>query len=163
MESNHTAQLEKFKELVEDVRICMLTTRAADGALSARPMGHVKIEDDGSLWYFTNEYSDKIKEISQDNEVFITYASPSKNSYVAFNAKATLSDDREKMKELWTPMMKAWFPEGLDDPKILLIKADPEEAEFWDGPSNKIVLMFGMIKAAITGKFTQGDHGTLNV
>jgi general stress protein 26 len=42
------------------------------------------------------------------------------------------------MKELWNPIMKAWFPEGLHDPKILLVKAEPEEVEYWDNSSSKI-------------------------
>ncbi len=156
-------QLEKFKELVTEVGTCMMITKTAEGKLSGRPMANAKVDDDGSIWFFTNEYSGKVEEISHKNEIFLTYASPSKNTYVSFNAAAVLNDDRAKIKELWSPAMKAWFPEGEDDPKILLIKAEPQEAEYWDGSSNKIVVLFAMIKAAITGKYTDGGHGTLTI
>jgi general stress protein 26 len=159
----HEEQLKKFKDLAEDIRVCMMITKTAEGKLNARPMSNAKVDEDGSIWFFTNEYSGKVEEISHKNEIFLSYSSPSKNSYLSFNAKATLSDDKEKIKELWSPAMKAWFPEGVDDPKILLIKADPEEAEYWDSSSSKAVILFSMIKAAVTGKYTEGDHGTLKV
>ncbi len=156
-------QLKKFKGLVEDVNICMMITRDAAGKASARPMANAKVEEDGSVWFFTNEFSGKVEEISQQNEIFLTYASPSSNSYVAFNAKATLSDDKNKIDELWTPAMKAWFPEGKQDPKILLIQARPIEAEYWDNSSSKIIMLFSMLKAAVTGHYTEGEHGKLKI
>lgn len=156
-------QLKKLKDLVEDVNICMMITRDAVGKASARPMANAKVEEDGSIWFFTNEFSGKVDEISQQNEIFLTYASPSSNSYVAFNAKATLTDDKAKIDELWTPAMNAWFAEGKDDPKILLIHVNPIEAEYWDNTSSKIVMLFSMIKAAVTGNYTEGEHGKIKI
>ena len=163
MEINNEEQLKKFKDLVEDVNICMMITKAAGGKLTARPMGNAKVEDDGSIWFFTDEYSGKVEQISEENEIFLTYASPSANSYVSFNAKATLTDDKTKIDELWTASMNAWFKNGKEDPKIMLIHAVPIEAEYWDGPSNKIVLFFNMVKSAITGNFTVEDHAKLTL
>lgn len=160
---NKTEELKKFKDLVDDIKICMMITRDENGKQSARPMANSKVDDDGTVWFFTNEFSGKVDAISHDNEIFLTYASPSSNSYVAFNAKATLSDDKNKIDELWTPAMKAWFPEGKEDPKILLIQARPIEAEYWDNTSSKIVMFFSMIKAAVTGHYTEGEHGKLKI
>ncbi|MEO7046824.1 MAG: pyridoxamine 5'-phosphate oxidase family protein [Ferruginibacter sp.] len=163
MESNKE-QMDKFKELINEVRTCIFITKSAEGKLRGRPMATAKVEDDGSIWFFTNEYSGKVQEISHQNQIFLSYSSPSKNSYVVLTANATLSDDKAKMKELWNPIMKAWFPEGLEDPKILLVKADPEEVEYWDNSSNKIVVLFNMVKAAVTGKgYSEGEHGKLSV
>jgi len=163
MESNHEEQLKKFKDLIEDVKVCMMITKAQNGKLSARPMSNAQVEDDGSVWFFTNEFSGKVDQISEENEIFLTYASPSANSYVSFNANATLSDDKDKIEELWTPAMNAWFENGKDDPKILLIHATPIEAEYWDSSSSKIIMFFNMVKAAITGNYTGGDHAKLKI
>jgi general stress protein 26 len=163
MENNHEEQLKKYKDLVDDVNVCMMITKAANGKLNARPMSNAKVEEDGSIWFFTNEYSGKVDQISDRNEIFLTYASPSKNSYISLSAKATLSDDRTKIDELWTPAMNAWFKDGKDDPKILLIHATPVEAEYWDSSSSKIVMFFNMVKAAITGNYTGGDHGKVSM
>ena len=155
---------QKVKELIEEIRINTFITKDASGKLTGRPMGTSKVEDDGSLWFFTNEYSGKTNDISHNSEVFLTYASPSKNSYVTIDGIASLSDDKAKMEELWNPSMKAWFPEGLDDPKIQLIKVDPTKAEYWDGNSSKIVLAFNMLKAVVTGKeYNAGEHGKVDL
>lgn len=163
MEATQEEQLKKFKGLIEEIKVCMMITKTSDGKLSARPMSNAKVEEDGSIWFFTNEYSGKVDQISDENEIFITYSSPSNNSYVSFNAKATLSDEQEKIKELWSPSMNAWFKDGKDDPKILLIHATPIEVEYWDSSSSKIVMFFHMMKAAITGSYTGGDHAKLKI
>ncbi|MEP6711046.1 MAG: pyridoxamine 5'-phosphate oxidase family protein [Ferruginibacter sp.] len=161
---NASAQLQKFKDLINEIKTCILITKSAVGKLKGRPMATAKVDDDGSIWFFTNEYSGKVEEISHQNEILLSYSSPSKNSYVVLSAKAVLSDDRQKIKELWNPLMKAWFPQGLDDPNILLVKAEPEEIEYWDSSANKIVILFDMLKSAVTGKeYSEGEHGKLSV
>jgi general stress protein 26 len=163
MESNKE-QIGKYKELINEVRTCIFITKSSEGKLRGRPMATAKVEEHGVIWFFTNEYSGKVQEISHQNEIFLSYSSTSKNSYVVLSAKASLSDDKQKMKELWNPIMKAWFPEGLHDPKILLVKAEPEEVEYWDNSSSKIVVLFNMVKAAVTGKeYSEGEHGKISV
>ena len=157
-------QVKKVKDLIEDIDINIFTTKESDGKLRGRPMSTAKVEEDGSLWFFTNEYSGKVDEISHNNEVYLTYASKASSEYLVLHGKASLSDDKAKMKELWNPTMKAWFPEGLDDPKILLIKVDPTEAEYWESASNKIMMVFGMAKALLTGEeYKEGNHGKVNL
>lgn len=156
-------QLSKFKTLVEDVKTCMMMTTDGYGKLNARPMNNAKVEEDGSIWFFTNEYSGKVEQISHENKIFLTYASLNANSYVAFNATAELSDDKNKIDELWTAEMNAWFPGGKEDPKILLIHATPTDAEYWDHSSSKIIMFFNMVKSAVTGNYTEGEHAKLTL
>ena len=152
-------QLEKIKELIEDIDINIFTTQTPEGKLRGRPMSTAKVDEDGTLWFFTNEYSGKVDEISKENEVYLTYASKSSSKYLVVHGKASLTDDQQKIKELWTPALKIWFPEGLDDPKILLIKVTPTEVEYWESASNKIVMLFGMAKALISGEeYKEGKH-----
>jgi len=155
--------IKALKEKVEDVRICMFTTLDAEGRFSSRPMGTAKVEEDGSIWFFTNEYSLKSKEISRDNEVSLAYSSPSDNTYLYVNGKAELVDDQEKKKAYFMPPVKVWFPDGVDDPNLILIKVTPAFAEFWDSSSSKMVVAFNMLtKAIVTGeKGDVGDHGEM--
>jgi general stress protein 26 len=62
------------------------------------------------------------------------------------------------MKELWSPLHKAWFPKGLEDPKIALLRVDVDRAEYWDAPSSAAVRLFGFAKAVLTGK-RYGEEG----
>ena len=152
-----------LKELAEKVRICMFNTITAEGEFNSRPMATTKIEEDGSIWFFTNEYSPKSKEISKDNQVNLCYSEPSSNTYVYVNGKAELVDDKVRKEAYFNPFVKAWFPEGVDDPKLILIKVTPEVAEYWDSRSSKMVVAFKMLKAVVTGDTPDnlGKHDTL--
>lgn len=162
---NQQADQKKFKDLVTDIKFCMMVTRTnPDQQLRGRPMTTASIDDDGALWFFTNEYSGKVDEVSENNEVFLSYASPSDNSYLCVNGTAEPVDDRNKMKELWKPAYKAWFSDGLDDPKLFLLKVKPSEAEYWDSTNSKIVMAIGFIKSVVTGKeYDGGEHGRIKV
>ncbi len=61
------------------------------------------------------------------------------------------------MEQLWSPFVKAWFPEGLDDPRLALLKVTADSAEYWNAPSSRVVRLVGLAKALITGE--QYDAG----
>ena len=75
---------------------------------------------------------------------------------------ATAVADQEKMKQLFSPLTKAWFPRGLEDPTLILIKVTIHQAEYWDGTSNKLVQAFKVGKALVTGeRYESGEHEKL--
>jgi general stress protein 26 len=143
---------QKLWEKIKDVRIAMLTTREPDGMLRSRPMATQQTESDGELWFFTYDDSAKVEEIEKHRDVNVSYAAHDKSLYVSVSGKAQLTRDRAKAEELWNPFLKAWFPDGLEDPKLVLVKVAVEQAEFWDTPDNKVVQLVGFAKALVTGK-----------
>lgn len=152
-----------LKELAEKVRICMFNTITVEGDFNSRPMATTKIEEDGSIWFFTNEYSPKSKEISKDKQVNLCYSDPSSNTYVYVNGTAELVDDKVRKEAYFNPFVKAWFPDGVEDPKLILIKVTPAVAEYWDSSSSKMVNVFKMLKAVVTGDTPDnlGKHDTM--
>lgn len=151
-----------LKEMTENVRICMFTTVSLKDELSARPMATVKVEDDGSIWFFSNEYDLKSKEISKENEVMLAYSDPAKNTFITVNGKAKLINDQVRKEAYFSPAVKAWFPDGLEDPRLILISVEPETAEYWEGTS-KVVVAFNMLKAIVTGdEYDAGKHDKIN-
>jgi general stress protein 26 len=151
-----------LKEKIEDVRICMFTTLSLNDEFSSRPMATANVADDGSIWFFTNEFSLKSKEISKGNRVILAYSNPSNNTYMYVNGKAELVEDTEKRNAYFSIMVKAWFPKGLEDPGLALIKVTPDVAEYWDSKSSKMVVAFNMLQAIVTGdKYDEGQHKKL--
>ena len=163
--NDHVAQedaVRKLGELIKDLQFAMLTTIEPDGSLRSRPMAthqdHGK-EFDGVLWFFTKGDTPKVDEVKQDQHVNLSYASPEKNKYVSVSGIGTLVRDKVKAKELWDPKYKAWFPDGLDDPELALLRVDVIKAEYWDTPGGTIVHALGLVKALATGKsYEPGDH-----
>lgn len=159
-------KVQKLGSLIKDVKIAMLTTVDADGSLRSRPMATQKTEFDGTLWFFTRESSPKVDEVQQSHEVNASYAAPDSNTYVSVSGSATVVRDMDKAKELWNPILKAWFPKGLEDPDLALLKVDVDKAEFWDSPSSTMVQVAGFVKAIATGKAYQpspGEHEKINL
>ena len=156
MASNREESIEKIRELTHGIDFCMLTTLDG-GYLRSRPMSTQEFEFDGDLWFFTSDNTHKIDEIAKDSRVNVAYSNPDDNVYLSVSGKAEVVKDRAKIEELWSPILKAWFPEGLDDPHLCLLKIPVEQAEYWDAPSSKIVQLFGMVKAIATG--TEADYG----
>ncbi len=146
-------------ELIQDIRVAMMTTVEEDGTLRSRPMGTLEREFDGELWFFTREHSAKVGEVERDHHVNLAYAEPSKDRFVSVSGRCRLVHDQEKARELWRPTFKAWFPQGLDDPELALLCVKVEKAEYWDVPSGRMVQLVGLVKAVLTGEtYAPGGH-----
>lgn len=153
----------KLLNLVEDQRMVMLTTQQNDGNLKSRPMGISEINEDGTIWFFSNENSCKANEIEEHPLVNLSISDTKKQIYVTISGKATIIHDEAKMKELMTPMVKAWFPKGLDDSSISLIKVEVDKAAYWTNEENKLTQLFELGKAWMTGEQAEmGEHKTID-
>ncbi len=156
--------VQKLTKLVNEVKICMFATVHEDYSVNSRPMQTIQVDDDGNVWFFTNEYSEKVEEVSKDNTVYLMYSDPGKNTYVHIKGKCAIINDKDKMKEFWSPMVKAWFPKGLEDPALALLKVNTAEANYWDSSSNKFVVFYNIVKAIATGDTPDnGEFGKLKV
>ncbi len=158
--------LRKVAELIKDVKICMLTTVEPDGLLRSRPMAtqEIKGDFDGVLWFFTESGSGKVEEIDRERHVNLAYSRPGHQSYVSISGDASVVQDRAKAKELWSPIFKAWFPKGLDDPQLALLRVQVREAEYWDAPHGTVVTVVGLVKSLVTGqKYTPGENKRVEV
>jgi general stress protein 26 len=161
---SQTESLKYLQDKIKEVRTAMLTTYNPDKGFSSRPMGTADVDDEGNIWFFTNEYSSKVSDISVENTISLTYSDPKNHTYLSIVAEASLVDDKAKMKELWNPFIQAFFPKGLDDPKLTLIKLKPSDAEYWDSSSSSMVVLFNMLKATVTGKqYDEGKHGKIDL
>lgn len=151
-------QIKKLAEMVKDIEFAMLTTVEPDGSLRSRPMATQKIEFDGDLWFFTRASSPKVDDVEHEQNVNASFARPEGQQYVSVSGKARLVRDRAKIEELWNPAYKAWFPEGLDDPDLALLKVSAEKAEYWDGNSSVVAHLVGFVKAVATGTAYHGGE-----
>lgn len=149
---NNTDNNKKLRELIKDIRFAMLTTLEEDGTLKSRPMATQEVEFDGDIWFFTYGGASKVDEIDHNQHVNVSYSEPKDQKYVSVSGTAQLVRDRQKIEELWNPLFKAWFPKGLDEPDLALLKVSVDKAEYWDSPSSKVVRLVGFAKALITGE-----------
>lgn len=156
--------VEHFGELIQGIKVAMMTTVEEDGSLRSRPMWTHDRDFDGELWFFTREHSPKVGEVEHDHHVNLAYADPTRERFVSVSGRGRLVLDKEKARELWNPTLKAWFPEGLDDPELALLCVRVEKAEYWDTPSSRMVQLAGFVKATLTGtSYEPGDNQKLEL
>ncbi len=160
MKNKENPQLEKVKDLVESIRIAMMTTLNESGNLVSRPMVVQEMDADGTIWFFTKKSSPKIDQIEHHGQrVCLSFANVSDSSYVSITGRAEELDDHAKIEELWSPMAKPWFPDGKDDPELTILKVTADMAEYWDSTSSRMVRFFEMARAIVTGDtYKEGEN-----
>jgi len=142
----------KIKQLAESANICLFTTALSYTPLSTRPMGTMKVDDDGALWFFSSRGSEKNAQLALDSRVQLFYANNTSAEFLSVYGDAMVIRDNAKAKELWTPLAKTWFQEGAEDPELTIIKVTPHEAYYWDTQHNKMITLAMIVTGAIVGK-----------
>lgn len=164
METNHEDNRRKLRDLIKGIKFAMLTTVDAKGALRSRPMTTLEADEGGDLWFFTAADEPKVEDIRREEQVNVAYADPGDNRYVSVSGRARLVRDRAKIKELWRPIYKAFFKEGLEDPRLALLRVTAHEAEYWDSPSNFVTQTIRMVQTLLTGDESHmGDNAKLKL
>jgi general stress protein 26 len=156
--------MKKIAALVKGIRICMMSTATADGKIHSRPMATQDEPFNGTVWFLTRHSSNKVDELQQRQDITLDYADTSDSKYITLRGQGTISHDRAKIKDMWNPMYKAWFPNGEDDPEIAVLRVDVTEGEFWEANSSKIIMGIRYVAAAITGgSVPVGESGHVDV
>ncbi len=159
----NTEAVKKLQSIAGDIRFCMYTT-IENGKIHSKPMTAQDIDSDGNIWFFASKKDNSNGQSIDSGHVTLIYANPSDNTYLSISGKPEAIQDEEKKEELWNPMVDAWFDNGKDDPDLLMIRVNTEEAAYWDSGASKMVVFFSMIKASITGSTPDGgNHGTLDL
>ena len=161
----YRGNIKKVGDLIEDARICMMTTHRADGTMVSRPMRWLlRDEFDGDLWFFTYERSRKVEDVGQDPHVNLGFLANDDKIAVSIRGRGETSHDRALIEELWQPELKAWFPDGKDSEGLVLLRVEAHGAEYWDGTQNPIEVAFELAKGIIGDKPADtGDNEKLTI
>ena len=160
-------QIEKLREQLQDFDTVVLITQGEDAAGHARPMAVARVDENCNLWFFTGEHSVKVQEIEADARAQVI-CQAGWTSCVIINGGATLVRDRALMRECWKPAFKVWFPDGAEDPNLVLIHFTGEQAEYWDNTgANRFTYLYQSLKAVMQGttpEIREGEqHGRVTL
>ncbi|MCW3477151.1 pyridoxamine 5'-phosphate oxidase family protein [Limobrevibacterium gyesilva] len=137
-------------KLIGDIGTCMMVTND-DAWMRCRPMAGIARPDENAIWFYTDRGADKDNEVRRDPRVCLAYSDVKAQSFVSVSGRMEIVHDRRMIEELWNPGAQLYYPEGPDDPNILLLRFTPEFGEYWDAPSSKIVLAIKFLQAKISG------------
>lgn len=138
---------DKLYAMIKDVRIAMLTTVESGGKLHTRPMSNHEADENGDLWFFLDKNSAAAQSIRANPRLSLGFSDPANDNYAVVDGSGEILHDKALIDEKWTEDLKAWFPDGKDDPSIALLKVRPEQGEFWDTASSTLAHVVGYVKA----------------
>ena len=159
-----TEAIEKVKKLAEGAMQCMFTTNLSQVPLTTRPMATQQVDAQGNLWFMSENDTNKVREIKQDNRVQLFFANLGESEYLSVYGTATVLRDQAKIDELWSPFLKTWFNNGPKDPNLMLIKVAADEGYYWDIKNNTVVQKIKIAYGALTGQtYDDSREGDLSL
>ena len=151
-------ELEKLYSHIEDIEIAMMVTRRSDGHMQARAMATQKRAAGADLWFVTADGSAKVRDLTADPHINLTYYKDRTREWVSISGIATITRDRGKIHELYAPDWSVWFgKEGdprhgtKDDPRFVLIGVDVHAAVFLEVNKPQPVILYEVVKGWVTG------------
>jgi general stress protein 26 len=145
--------VEKIKELIDNAESCFFSTVASSTeSCGTRPMSVQELDSQGNLWFLSANDSHKNIEINDDPNVTLYFQGSSHSDFLVLKGSASISADKDKIKKLWKPILKTWFTEGENDPRISVIKVSPTEGYYWDTKHGSAVAGVKMLIGAMIGK-----------
>lgn len=116
--------------LKSDMTVMLGLTDDVEG--DARPMtAQIEHEDQGPIWFFTAKDTELAVKLRSERPALATFASKSHDLFATIHGSLSLATDRQAIDRLWNPYVAAWFEKGKDDPRLALLRLDPERAEVW--------------------------------
>ena len=160
-----TETTKRLIDLLKGFSTAMLITHG-DKDLHARPMAVADVTEDVEIWFVSGDDTAKIHEIVEDTRAHVV-CQKDHSAYLSLSGTASVIKDRLRVGELWKEAFRVWFPDGKDDPNLVLIRFRPSKAEFWDNTGfNRIAYMWESAKAYVTGKPPTAraeSHAVLNL
>lgn len=151
--------LGEVRSLLGKFRSAMLTTIGSEGCFT-RPMGVQGKPENfyGTLWFFTDRRSGKVKQIQRGDRTVLVFQNDAEDTFLQLNGTASIVHDIDRMKELFNPFIKTWFPDGLDDPNLTLIRFEASNGQYWTSTAGMLQVLAAFTKAVVTGRPGQGGE-----
>jgi len=125
-----------WKALRSDMTMMLGLDGVEDG--HARPMTAQIEGDHGPIWFFTAKDNALIGLLGRGDRAIATFASKGHDLFATVHGRLSLDNDRAVIDRLWNRFVAAWFEGGKDDPKLALLRLDPESAEIWLDASSMV-------------------------
>lgn len=135
---------EKFWKALSSDRTLMLGIDGAEDGHS-RPMTALVEDDGGPIWFFVGTPNAIVDNLPKNHRAVAAFVSKGHELFASIHGNLSVDQDREVIDRLWNPFIAAWF-NGKDDPKLVLLRFDPEHAEVWLNESSLLAgvkMLFG--------------------
>ena len=143
--------VKQARELIDKAQTCFFCTGTGASSVGARPMSVQEVDDAGNLWFLSADDSHKNQELERDPNVTLYFQGSAHSDFLTLRGTVSISRDKEKIKQLWEPVVKTWFTEGVDDPRITVIRFASKDGYYWTTKHGKAIAGVKMLIGAAIG------------
>ena len=156
-------QLSFIWKNVERIATCMMTT-CDGGRFRSRPMRGIARSEENAIVFITERSTRKPQEIEANPIACLCFVDVSSNTFISLSGVIALTRDHERLRELWTRANDSYFPQGPTDPNAVLLTFTPGSGEYWDAPTNPVLIAIEFIRASVVGdKPVLGDNAEVSM
>ena len=145
-------------DLMREERFVMLSTATGSGKIVSHPMTPQEVTDAAEVWFFVGLQGDQADAIRENPQVNLAFAET--GSWLSVSGLAEFVEDRAKVEALWDDEVSAYFPDGIDDPNLGLLRVSGESAQYWGIPGSRVAAAVKIVAAKLTGSEAPGRSGT---
>jgi general stress protein 26 len=133
---NTPADLEKkLWHALKSDRTLMLGLDGIENGHS-RPMTAQFEDDQGPIWFFTGRDNALVKNLGNSKPAMAAFTSKGHDLFASITGTLRVDNDRAVIDRLWNKWIEAWFEGGKDDPNLVLLRLDADQAEVWLNENN---------------------------
>lgn len=143
MDNSQELEQKFWKALSSDRTLMLGIDGVEDG--HSRPMTALVENDSSPIWFFAGKPNAVVDNLSRNRRAVAAFSSKGHDLFASIHGNLSIDSDRAVIDRLWNPFIAAWF-DGKDDPKLVLLRFDPEHAEVWLNESNMLAgvkMLFG--------------------
>lgn len=121
----------------EDGHTRPMTAQIDDGAPDGPTHDGPILDGQGPIWFFTsidNLMVAKLRDGAQPATA--AFASKGHDLFACIHGDLRIDTDRAVVDRLWNSHIAAWYEGGKTDPKLVLLRFDPDHAEVWEDASS---------------------------
>jgi general stress protein 26 len=128
----------KLWKAIKDDRTVMLGLAGVEDGHSQPMTAQILHDEDerGPIWFFTSKDSDLVKALNDSHRAIVHFSAKGHDLFASLHGELTAHNDRLIIDQLWNPFIAAWYEGGKDDPKLQLLRLDPEHAQVWLNENN---------------------------
>lgn len=144
--------VEEFWEALDKSPYLMIGLPAQDA--HSEPMNVVFDKDyTNALFIYTSVDNRLVQGMAQSPYAMAQYVSKGHDFYGCLRGRLSRVTSDEIIDRFWSNSVEAWYDEGRQDPKLVMLRFDIENAEFWESD----MTAKGLFKLLTGKKIEEGE------
>ena len=123
----------------------------------SQPMTAFAEPENNQIWFFTRNDLNLAKDAPSSPDARLIYASKDEEVFADVRGTLVARHDRARIEKYWGPVVAAWYPDGKNDPHLILLRCTPLEGQVWVAKAGLLRFVFEVAKANLTK--SQPDAG----